>query len=432
MVAGNNFNHVLNEFYGPHQCPARIVIAEPGSMDDPIDTTVSLYASPDTVNSPLADQQLNFLDPGNTPPRTKSVVDYASTPESVAAFGSDIGTSPYCMTPPSSVSSPFSVQPIDPQWSFSGHSTHSNAAHDWQRHYISQQLQCCRIREEDGEKKKRKKTKKTRKDFPNGWDTLSSKEISHIIKAWDFLLPRGPLACVQELPEKNASMSIRQVLGLPEVWKGIEGAVNYFRVLEANKDGLSTLGPLAKRFAQIFLYLNFEMLSMDGHGTVVNRVLDACHNEPIAQPREFRRDRFSSTHVRLGRWWWRFAASLGFGILLVADGDLIQAFDKFSSGQIDAFITCALRIRPGTIRLFESLKPMAVSLLYGIAPVDSRQQLENEATGLSNRSTINSALGEDGQALAVSQSWDTWEAEKTEFSANKRKTEFLATLQSSG
>jgi hypothetical protein len=61
-------------------------------------------------------------------------------------------------------------------------------------------------------------------------------------------------------------MSIRQILGLPEVWEGIEGAMNYFRVLEADKNGMSTLGTLARRFARIFLYLNFEMLPMDGNG----------------------------------------------------------------------------------------------------------------------------------------------------------------------
>lgn len=64
---------------------------------------------------------------------------------------------------------------------------------------------------------------------------------------------------------------------------------------------------------------------MDGHGTVVNRVLDACHDEPnITQPRESCRDKFSTIHVRRGKWWWRFAACLGFGILLVADDQLIR------------------------------------------------------------------------------------------------------------
>lgn len=468
MDVGNEFDHLLNELNDSQPCassmaatntvgeewPAGIAISSaPVSMDDPIDTNDSLYASPASVNSPLAD---NSPDPGNTPYSTRYFVDYASTPESVATPGSQVGTSPYYMTPPSSVGSPLSVQPIDPQWPFSGHSSHSHAAHNLREQYISRQLQCCRIRKEDeGEeeekKKKKKKQKTTKKDSPDDqdWDTLSSEGISHIVKAWDFLLPQGPLGCVRELPEKNAAMSIRQLLGLPEVWMGIEGAVNYFRVLEDDMDGISTLGPLAKRFAKIFLYLNYEMLSKDGRGTVVTRVLDACHDERIAQPREFRRGRFSSTHVRQGKWWWRFAASLGFGILLVADDDLIRALyvcpfayraltnptyrrsNKFTDDQIDAFITCALRIRPGTIRLYESLKPMVVSLLYGTAPVDIRQQLENEATGLLNRSAINSALGEDRQALALPWTWDTWEAKRTKFPADELKTKFLATLHSS-
>jgi hypothetical protein len=177
-------------------------------------------------------------------------------------------------------------------------------------------LQCCQFQD--------KKNKRVSPSDDN-WVTLSSEKISHIIRAWDYILPRGSLLCISELPEKNASMPIRQILGLPEVWEGIEGAVNYFRVLEADKDGIAKLGPLARRFAQIFLYLNFETLSMNSPGTVVSRVLDACHDEPIiTQPRESRRDRFSGMHVRRGRWWWRFAACLGFGILLVADDQLIR------------------------------------------------------------------------------------------------------------
>lgn len=65
--------------------PAGIAISPaPVSMDDLIDTNVLLYASPALVNSPLAD---NFPDPGNTPHSTRYVVDYASTPESVATPG---------------------------------------------------------------------------------------------------------------------------------------------------------------------------------------------------------------------------------------------------------------------------------------------------------------------------------------------------------
>ncbi|KAL4891358.1 hypothetical protein BDV59DRAFT_194325 [Aspergillus ambiguus] len=438
MDAGNEFDHLLNALYDSRQCvrstaakntvggewPTGMAMApEPVLIDDQIDTTVSLFTSLDSDDSPSVDQQLSFLDPGNTPHPTRSSVDYASTPDSVATLGSERGTSPYYMTPPTSVGSPLGVQPIDPRWAFSSNSTLSHAVHDWRDNRISGELQCCRFRE------------KKKKDSPSDedWGTLGSKQISHIIKAWDYILPQGSIVCVRELPEKNASMSVRQVLGLPEVWEGIEGAVNYFRVLEADKDGLSTLGPLARRFAQIFLYLNFEMLSMDGDGTVVNRVLDACHDEPnIAQSRESRRNRFSGIHVRRGRWWWGFAASLGFGILLVADSQLIQALSSgsFKNGHIDAFITCVLRTRPGTVRFFESLEPVVMFLLYGNALVDIRQKLED--TGLLRRDAINRALEEDQEALALQWTWNIWEAKKTETSANESKTKFLASIRPSG
>lgn len=333
--AGNKFDH-LNEFYDSQQCvpstaatstvggewPAGIAISrDPLFMDDQIDTTFSLYASPISDGSPSADQQLTFLGFESTPYSISSFVDYAATPESVAALKSERDTSPYYMTPPSPVGSPFGFQPIDPRRPFSSNSMCSHAVDAGQSVRGSQEqgpifrrLQCCRFR-------------KNEKDSPGdkNWGILSNDQISRTLKTWDYLLPWDPLGCVRELPEKNACMPIRQVLGLPEVWEGVEGAVNYFRVLEADMEDLSKLGPLARRFAQIFLYLNYEMLYMDCRDTVISRVLDACHDDPnIAQTRDFRRNRFSGVHVRRGRWWWRLAASLGFGILLVADDQLIR------------------------------------------------------------------------------------------------------------
>lgn len=442
MNADNEFDCILNElcdFYDSQPCvssivatntagewPAQMAVSsDPVFMEDQADTTVLPFLSLGSENSP-ANQQLASLDPGNTPHLTSSSMDYASTPESAATLESESGTSPYYMTPPSSVDSPFAVQPINPRRPSSGNSTHAHAVHVWREHYISRQLQCCQFQD-----KKRKKASPS----DDNWVTLSSKKISHIIRAWDYILPHGSLVCISELPEKNASMSIRQILGLPEVWEGIEGAVNYFRVLQSDKDGIAKLGSLARRFAQIFLYLNFEMLSMDGHGTVVNRVLDACHDEPnITQPRESCRDKFSTIHVRRGKWWWRFAACLGFGILLVADDQLIRRLssDSFKNGHIDAFITCAFRTRPGTVRLFESLGPVAMSLLCGNVPVNIRQELEDKATGLLRQDTINAALEADQRHLALQETWNTWRATETDVLANESKATFLDTLRSSG
>lgn len=122
---------------------------------------------------------------------------------------------------------------------------------------------------------------------------------------------------------------MRAVLGLPEVWEGIEGAVNYMRVLDADLENRSILRPLSRRFAQIYLDLNYEALSANGDHAVA-RVLDAYHDDPnLAKRTAFRRNRFSTIHVRRGRWWWRLATSLGFGLILVTDDMLIKTLYVF-------------------------------------------------------------------------------------------------------
>lgn len=52
---------------------------------------------------------------------------------------------------------------------------------------------------------------------------------------------------------------------------------------------------------------------------------------------------------------------------------LTQAYrlnNKFSNAQIDAFITFALRTRPGTIQLYHLLELVAMSLLSGKLPAN--------------------------------------------------------------
>lgn len=229
----------------------------------------------------------------------------------------------------------------------------------------------------------------------------------------------------------------------------MNGAVNYLRVLDANDYDRSKpkLTPLSLRFAQISLYLNYEALAAMGNCAVTTGVLDAYHDDlNIAKPAKARRDRLSGIHVRRGRWWWRFAASLGFGILLVADTRLIKALsvhsspcrdfanlpprssDSFTNDQIDAFIAFALRARPGTVRLFRSLEPVAWSLLFGTVPPGVRHDLEN---GLLSASAIHRAHGEDQQALALLRTSDPWEVEDTRILANKTKTDFLDSVHMS-
>lgn len=89
-------------------------------------------------------------------------------------------------------------------------------------------------------------------------------------------------------------------------------------------------------------------------------------------------------------------------------------------------------MRPGTVRLFESLKPVAMSLLFGTVPAHIRHNLLNDANGLLRQGAINVAHGEDQQALALQHAWNDWELMNTKYAANKMKTKFLMSLQSNG
>lgn len=150
---------------------------------------------------------------------------------------------------------------------------------------------------------------------------LNNKQIQRIIKAGACLLTRDPFKTLRPLLDDadNTSSSLKK-LGLPDEWKGINGAVNYLRVLDEDKAKKKMLDPMAKRVAQILFYLNYESLRKKGEPDVVSRILDAYHDDPNkSKPKEVRQKNFHTYHLRLGRWWWRLAAWLGLGILLVAD-----------------------------------------------------------------------------------------------------------------
>ncbi|KAJ5102342.1 hypothetical protein NUU61_004564 [Penicillium alfredii] len=105
-----------------------------------------------------------------------------------------------------------------------------------------------------------------------------------------------------------------EALGLPLQWRGFEGAVIYYRMLEGTKKK-STLSLLAKRIAQILFYLNYRWLEKHIKGpskSVATLILNACPEEPkdpkLMKPR---RDNITGYHKRRGERWWLHAACLG-------------------------------------------------------------------------------------------------------------------------
>jgi hypothetical protein len=151
--------------------------------------------------------------------------------------------------------------------------------------------------------------------------SLDDDKIQKIIKAGARLLTQDPFRILRPLFDGEADMSSSlKRLGLPEEWEGINGAVNYLRVLDKDKDNKKKLEPMAKRVAQVLLYLNYVSLLKKGEPNVVTRILNNYHDDPNkAKTKASRQKNFHTYHVRLGRWWWRLAARLGLGILLVAD-----------------------------------------------------------------------------------------------------------------
>ncbi|KAH3043573.1 hypothetical protein KXV27_005650 [Aspergillus fumigatus] len=140
--------------------------------------------------------------------------------------------------------------------------------------------------------------------FTNKNVRLNNNQIEKIIEVGASLLPRDPFEILLPVLDNagNTSSSLEK-LGLPEEWEGINRAVNYWRLLDKDKDKKICLDALARRVAQILLHLNYESLcSRDQH--VLRSILDAYYDDPnISKDEKFRRDRFTTYHARLGKWW---------------------------------------------------------------------------------------------------------------------------------
>ncbi|KAF7588229.1 hypothetical protein BBP40_005980 [Aspergillus hancockii] len=257
---------------------------------------------------------------------------------------------------------------------------------------------------------------------------LDNNQIQEIIKARASLFPRDPFRILRPLLDNAGStLSSLVKLGLPDEWEGINGAVNYFRVLDKDKAKKIRLGTLARRVAQILLHLNYESLRNRGE-RVLDTILDAYDDDPNkVKGKISSRDRFTTYYARLGKWWWKLAIYLGFGILLVADdiaknmymaraaycGPAYRLNNKFSNDQIDAFITFALRTRPDTIQLYYSLEPVAKSLLSGKVPAGLRQILIDANTGLLRHNALEDAHTQDENASRSQETVYSWKVENS-------------------
>jgi hypothetical protein len=169
---------------------------------------------------------------------------------------------------------------------------------------------------------------------------LDAKNIGCVLEAERYLMIRDARETLMALlsPDQWEFYLSRGLhgLGLPREWRGIKGAVNYIRVLDAKEVAKYSI---KERFALLLFSLNYEDLR-DHPGKYCPEkpelpgVLDAILREYPDDPRaskspKQRRVKITGGYVKLGKWLWWLAASLGLGVLVLADDELLRIMYVF-------------------------------------------------------------------------------------------------------
>ncbi|GLA79172.1 hypothetical protein AtubIFM55763_002319 [Aspergillus tubingensis] len=273
------------------------------------------------------------------------------------------------------------------------------------------------------------------KEVPKG-------SVRKILKAERYLSPPTAPELLRPLLgvwDNNMSLGLH-ALGLPVVWQGLQGIVNYLRVLDADERD-QFLDPVAKRIGLVLLYFNYKELcehpekycpapiQKPPRSYVLNCILDAYFDDPrTSKPRKARRDKISGNYVKRGKWWWMLAGTLGVGILLIGDDRLMKTINNttFTGHQIDVLVTLALNTRPGTVRVFHTLEPVVKSLMFGWVTEDLRQAILNGELGFFARHEMVHAQAEDEAAVACQRIESPWLEIDAHRVAIQKMTGFLA------
>jgi hypothetical protein len=288
--------------------------------------------------------------------------------------------------------------------------------------------------------------------------SLENDRIQRILEAEAHLLARGldsMLSPLFDYWDKYGSLDLH-ALGLPVQWKGVEAAVDYLRVLDADATS-HYLSPVAKRIGHVLLYFNYEELckypekycptppSKRPASHVLDCILDAYPDDPrITKSEKSRRDKISAYYVRRGKWWWVLASNWGAGILLAGDSSphdvmyvyrqnhrvvwltFIRCNHTFNYPQIQVFVTFVQKTRPGTVRVFRELEPVVNLLMLGRVTCDLRKVMFDKDVGLLRSEEMVSVREDDEKALASQWPEIFWKPVDVQKVASQKQTEFLS------
>ncbi|THC90363.1 hypothetical protein EYZ11_010187 [Aspergillus tanneri] len=269
---------------------------------------------------------------------------------------------------------------------------------------------------------------------------LDGETLRRILSAGSYLISQdspGTLRLLLDSWLTNESNGIH-ALG-PSPWRGVQGAADYMKTLEDIKFARSVGG----RISRLLFFLNYMELTkqeQEAHfqkhlpevkSIVIGRIADAYYGSPgqrtTSQPdNKVKHDKVNG-YVRWARWWWKLAGTLGIGVVLVCDRQLMSAMTsgKFTNSTIDAFVTYAIYTRPGTVRLLKLLEPAARQLMFGHVSSGLIDAIRNDEFGLLGRTQLSNTYAEDGKALTRKQVDSSWPTIDSEQAALDKVTEVL-------
>ncbi|KAA8649422.1 uncharacterized protein ATNIH1004_002093 [Aspergillus tanneri] len=142
-----------------------------------------------------------------------------------------------------------------------------------------------------------------------------------------------------------------------------------------------------------------------------------------------RRD-FVTGHMRLGRWCWRLAGTVGVGVSLTFGDKLMTLMvnHKFTNAQIDALVTYVSNTHPGTVRLLHRLESIAKPLILGELPMDLIEEIQNNRSSILGECELSHAITDDETALVSQLRERPWTVIDSNFLAIKKIAEFLRGL----